>query len=45
MKIASMDEYKQKLLSQGTTIDSIRRMMEREEIASQYLICQSSRHR
>ena len=38
MNVSTMEEYKQKLLAQGTTIESVRRMMERDTIAREYLI-------
>jgi peptidyl-prolyl cis-trans isomerase SurA len=37
MNITTMEEYKQKLQAQGTTIESVRRMMERDTIAREYL--------
>jgi hypothetical protein len=37
MKIATMEEYKETLIAQGTTLESIRRMLERQDMSGAYL--------
>ena len=42
-KVPTIEEYKQVLLAQGTTLETIRRMLQRDIIANEYLRAKSNR--